>query len=141
MAVDFLQSCSESNHQDSQLLLLRKIPEFSHYTCMELAVSAGAKKFVSHTSFQALLSRTWYGRIASDSSNFRIFFAMFLPFLAPLLISLRPGESADGTSHRLDRQNCLTRIIRSLFAYTRMVSDFLKAPVTKYVYNQVKKFL
>jgi len=103
---------------------------------MEFAVSAGAKRFVSHTSFQALLSRTWYGRISSDTSNFRVFLALLLPFLAPLLISLQPGESCQPLT---DRVNWPVKIIRFFMAYTKTVSDFLKAPVIKYIYNQVTK--
>ncbi len=136
LAVDLLQSCSESNYHDSQILLLRQIPEYARCTCIEFAVSAGAKRFVSHTSFQALLSRTWYGRISTDTSNFRVFLALLLPFLAPLLISLQPGESCRSIT---DRVNWPVKVIRFFVAYTKTVSDFLKAPVIKYVYNQVTK--
>lgn len=48
------------------VILLRKIP-FYNLDCLQMAVEADCKKFVSLSSVQNLLTDIWYGKIASKS--------------------------------------------------------------------------
>lgn len=48
------------------VILLRKIP-FYKLDCLQMAVEADCKKFVSLSSCQNLLTDIWYGKIASKS--------------------------------------------------------------------------
>ena len=48
------------------VILLRKIP-FFNLDCLQMAVEADCKKFVSLSSVQNLLTDIWYGKIASTS--------------------------------------------------------------------------
>lgn len=71
------------------VILLRKIP-FYNLDCLQMAVIADCKKFVSLSSVQNLLTDIWHGKIIANA-GFKAGFKFMLSclsfgFLAPYLI-------------------------------------------------------
>jgi hypothetical protein len=67
-------------------MLQTKISEFSDTTPIQLALTGQALDFVGHDSFQNLIIKKWFNRISPITSNFNLFFSIFLPFLKRLLV-------------------------------------------------------
>ena len=77
LAVDVLHLCFESNPEDAQLLLLRKIPEYDNLTPLNIAIVGNNKHFISDTCCQSLLVKIWYGHVSPDSSKLKVNFWLY----------------------------------------------------------------
>lgn len=61
LAVDVLDAAFFQNEQMSMKLLTSEMEAWSHFTCLQLAVSSCHRPFVSHSCTQMLLTDLWSG--------------------------------------------------------------------------------
>lgn len=76
MALDILETSSEENQDDAQLILLRQIPEFGNSNALQIAYTAEDKNFVSSPCYQLLLAKLWYGQIYLDAPTLNVIFIL-----------------------------------------------------------------
>ena len=60
-SVGLLDQCYKENVELTNQLLTYDLVNWSHWTCLNLAVAASIKDFLSHTSCQVLFSDLWMG--------------------------------------------------------------------------------
>lgn len=61
LAVDVLDSAFRQNEQMAMKLLTSEMEAWSHFTCLQMAVSSCHRPFVSHSCTQTLLTDLWTG--------------------------------------------------------------------------------
>ena len=72
LACEVLQACSELDEDKAQELLLKKAPEYGYSTALQIAVSANARNFLSHSTCQKKLINLWFNRISPHTPQFRV---------------------------------------------------------------------
>ena len=63
LSVDVLDCAFRQNEQMAMKLLTSEMKAWSHFTCLQMAVSACHRPFVSHTCTQTLLTDLWTGSL------------------------------------------------------------------------------
>jgi len=61
LAIGLLEKCYKEDDQLTHQLLTYDLINWSHWTCLSLAVSSNLKEFLSHTVCQTLLNNLWMG--------------------------------------------------------------------------------
>lgn len=80
LAVDVLDSAFRQNEQMAMKLLTTEMEAWSHFTCLQMAVSSGHRPFVSHSSTQTLLTDLWTGPLNMRKNSFlKIILSLLLP--------------------------------------------------------------
>ena len=64
--------CFNNDEEKSQFLIIRPIFEYRDLTCLQVAVSAEAFTFIGHLCTQALLTKIWYDKILSSTSEMKV---------------------------------------------------------------------
>ena len=71
MALLNLNKFYEVDEDRTKLLLLMPIIEYGEITCLQLAIFAELKTFVSHAATQKCLTELWHGRILAENLSKR----------------------------------------------------------------------
>ncbi|XP_041855494.1 transient receptor potential cation channel subfamily M member 6 [Melanotaenia boesemani] len=80
LAVDVLDFAFRQNEQMAMKLLTSEMEAWSHFTCLQLAVSSCHKTFVSHSCTQTLLTDLWTGPLNMSKNSFlKIILSLLLP--------------------------------------------------------------
>lgn len=70
LAVDVLDCAFRQNGQMAMKLLTSEMEAWSHFTCLQLAVSSCHRPFVSHSCTQTLLTDLWTGPLNMRKNSF-----------------------------------------------------------------------
>ncbi|XP_062418010.1 transient receptor potential cation channel subfamily M member 6-like [Pungitius pungitius] len=80
LAVDLLDCAFRQNEQMAMKLLTSEMEAWSHFTCLQMAVSSGHRSFVSHSCTQTLLTDLWTGPLnMRKNSSVKIILSLLLP--------------------------------------------------------------
>ncbi|XP_068422965.1 transient receptor potential cation channel subfamily M member 6 isoform X2 [Clinocottus analis] len=80
LAVDLLDCAFRQNEQMAMKLLTSEMEVWSHFTCLQMAVSSCHRPFVSHSSTQTLLTDVWTGPLNMRKNSFvKIILSLLLP--------------------------------------------------------------
>ncbi|XP_013867494.1 transient receptor potential cation channel subfamily M member 6 isoform X1 [Austrofundulus limnaeus] len=80
LAVDVLDCAFRQNEQMAMKLLTSEMEAWSHFTCLQLAVSSCHRPFVSHSCTQTLLTDLWTGPLNMRKNSFlKIILSLLLP--------------------------------------------------------------
>ncbi|MEQ2277486.1 hypothetical protein XENORESO_003476, partial [Xenotaenia resolanae] len=80
LAVDVLDCAFQQNEQMAMKLLTSEMEAWSHFTCLQLAVSSCHRAFVSHSCTQTLLTDLWTGPLNMRKNSFlKIILSLLLP--------------------------------------------------------------
>ncbi|XP_061586818.1 transient receptor potential cation channel subfamily M member 6 isoform X2 [Cololabis saira] len=80
LAVDVLDCAFRQNEQMAMKLLTYEMEAWSHFTCLQLAVSSCHRPFVSHSCTQTLLTDLWTGPLNMRKNSFmKIILSLLLP--------------------------------------------------------------
>uniref|UniRef100_A0A8C8DVH4 non-specific serine/threonine protein kinase n=1 Tax=Oryzias sinensis TaxID=183150 RepID=A0A8C8DVH4_9TELE len=80
LAVDVLDCAFRQNGQMAMKLLTSEMEAWSHFTCLQLAVSSCHRPFVSHSCTQTLLTDLWTGPLNMRKNSFmKIILSLLLP--------------------------------------------------------------
>lgn len=70
LAVDVLDCAFRQNEQMAMKLLTSEMEAWSHFTCLQMAVSSCHRPFVSHSCTQTLLTDLWTGPLNMRKNSF-----------------------------------------------------------------------
>nr|XP_020446049.1 transient receptor potential cation channel subfamily M member 7-like isoform X2 [Monopterus albus] len=80
LAVDVLDYAFRQNEQMAMKLLTSEMEAWSHFTCLQMAVSSSHRPFVSHSCTQTLLTDLWTGPLNMRKNSFlKIILSLLLP--------------------------------------------------------------
>uniref|UniRef100_A0A674P9K6 non-specific serine/threonine protein kinase n=1 Tax=Takifugu rubripes TaxID=31033 RepID=A0A674P9K6_TAKRU len=80
LAVDLLDVAFHQNEQMAMKLLTSEMEAWSHFTCLQMAVSSCHRPFVSHSCTQTLLTDLWSGPLnMRKNSSLKIILSLILP--------------------------------------------------------------
>ncbi|XP_040010263.1 transient receptor potential cation channel subfamily M member 6 isoform X9 [Xiphias gladius] len=80
LAVDVLDGAFRQNEQMAMKLLTSEMEAWSHFTCLQMAVSSCHRPFVSHSCTQTLLTDLWTGPLNMRKNSFlKIIVSLLLP--------------------------------------------------------------
>lgn len=69
LAVDVLDCAFRQNEQMAMKLLTSEMEAWSHFTCLQMAVSSCHRSFVSHSCTQTLLTDLWTGPLSMRKNS------------------------------------------------------------------------
>ncbi|KAJ0068044.1 hypothetical protein NL108_015095, partial [Boleophthalmus pectinirostris] len=93
LAVDVLDCAFRQNEQMAMKLLTSEMEGWSHFTCLQMAVSSGHRPFVSHSCTQTLLTDLWTGSLNMRKNSFlKIILSLLLP---PFILILEFKSKAE----------------------------------------------
>uniref|UniRef100_A0AAV2MTE5 Transient receptor potential cation channel, subfamily M, member 6 n=1 Tax=Knipowitschia caucasica TaxID=637954 RepID=A0AAV2MTE5_KNICA len=93
LAVDMLDCAFRQNEQMAMKLLTSEMDAWSHFTCLQMAVSSGHRPFVSHSCTQTLLTDLWTGSLNMSKNSFlKIILSLLLP---PFILMLEFKSKAE----------------------------------------------
>ncbi|XP_034547988.1 transient receptor potential cation channel subfamily M member 6 isoform X2 [Notolabrus celidotus] len=80
LAVDVLDCAFRQNEQMAMKLLTSEMEAWSHFTCLQMAVSSCHRPFVSHSCTQTLLTDLWTGPLNMRKNSYlKIILSLLLP--------------------------------------------------------------
>uniref|UniRef100_A0A8C7YRE0 non-specific serine/threonine protein kinase n=1 Tax=Oryzias sinensis TaxID=183150 RepID=A0A8C7YRE0_9TELE len=162
LAVDVLDCAFRQNGQMAMKLLTSEMEAWSHFTCLQLAVSSCHRPFVSHSCTQTLLTDLWTGPLNMRKNSFmKIILSLLLPPAILLLEFKSEAEMChvpqtheamlfglDSVNHHdAERglpfyEKCLGPVSRSVSNVTvqwlpwiTRIYDFYTAPVVKFWFH------
>uniref|UniRef100_A0A673VAA4 non-specific serine/threonine protein kinase n=1 Tax=Suricata suricatta TaxID=37032 RepID=A0A673VAA4_SURSU len=93
LALDVLEKAFKQNERMAMKLLTYELKNWSHSTCLKLAVSGRLRPFVSHTCTQMLLTDMWTGRLKMRKNAWlKIIISILFP---PTILSLEFKSKAE----------------------------------------------
>ncbi|XP_046871893.1 LOW QUALITY PROTEIN: transient receptor potential cation channel subfamily M member 6-like [Hypomesus transpacificus] len=93
LAVDLLDCAFRQNAHMAMKLLTSDMECWSHFTCLQVAVSGRLRALVSHSCTQALLTDLWTGRLnMRKNAYFKIILGLLLPPAILLLEFKSPAQ-------------------------------------------------
>uniref|UniRef100_A0A4W5L746 non-specific serine/threonine protein kinase n=1 Tax=Hucho hucho TaxID=62062 RepID=A0A4W5L746_9TELE len=104
LAVDVLDRVFRQNERMAMKLLTSEMEAWSHFTCLQMAVSSRLRPFVSHSCTQMLLTDLWTGRLNMRKNSW---FKIILSILMPPAILLLEFKSKAEMSHVPQSQEAL----------------------------------
>lgn len=104
LAVDVLDRAFRQNEHMAMKLLTSEMEAWSHFTCLQMAVSSRLRPFVSHSCTQMLLTDLWTGRLNMRKNSW---FKIILSILMPPAILLLEFKSQAEMSHVPQSQEAL----------------------------------
>ncbi|CAB1319485.1 unnamed protein product, partial [Coregonus sp. 'balchen'] len=144
LAVDVLDRAFRQNERMAMKLLTSEMEDWSHFTCLQMAVSSRLRPFVSHSCTQMLLTDLWTGRLNMRKNSW---FKIILSILMPPAILLLEFKSQAEMSHVPQSQEALQfgwdtgrpeaaqEGGHTCFFWTRRLYDFYTAPVVKFWFH------
>uniref|UniRef100_A0A8C7VWJ3 non-specific serine/threonine protein kinase n=1 Tax=Oncorhynchus mykiss TaxID=8022 RepID=A0A8C7VWJ3_ONCMY len=165
LAVDVLDRAFRQNERMAMKLLTSEMEAWSHFTCLQMAVSSRLRPFVSHSCTQMLLTDLWTGRLnMRKNSWFKIILSILMP-PAILLLEFksqaemshvpqsqealqfgwdtgRPEDGQDAEKGSAWWESCsapeadtITPVTTQCFFWTTRLYDFYTAPVVKFWFH------
>ncbi|XP_078514877.1 transient receptor potential cation channel subfamily M member 2-like isoform X2 [Lissotriton helveticus] len=140
--------CCRSNQLLAEQLLTRTSLAWGRTTCLQLAIKAEARSFMSHGGVQMLLTKIWWGKLSVDNTSIQLLICMVFPPLictnflnfredtkigkdlttdSSQLVTLKRRDSA--AVKRLKKSDTLTSVQR--------LRGFFNAPVVVFFGNVV----
>ncbi|CAB1321634.1 unnamed protein product, partial [Coregonus sp. 'balchen'] len=104
LAVDVLDNAFRQNERMAMKLLTSEMEAWSHFTCLQMAMSSQLRPFVSHSCTQMLLTDLWTGRLNMRKNSW---FKIILSILMPPAILLLEFKSQADMSHVPQSQEAL----------------------------------
>uniref|UniRef100_A0A4W5K8E7 non-specific serine/threonine protein kinase n=1 Tax=Hucho hucho TaxID=62062 RepID=A0A4W5K8E7_9TELE len=137
LAVDVLDNAFRQNERMAMKLLTSEMEAWSHFTCLQMAVSSRLRPFVSHSCTQMLLTDLWTGRLNMRKNSW---FKIILSILMPPAILLLEFKSQADMSHVPQSQEALQFIWdtgrpEACLFWTRRLYEFYNAPVVKFMFH------
>uniref|UniRef100_M4AM94 non-specific serine/threonine protein kinase n=1 Tax=Xiphophorus maculatus TaxID=8083 RepID=M4AM94_XIPMA len=142
LAVDVLDCAFQQNEQMAMKLLTSEMEAWSHFTCLQLAVSSCHRPFVSHSCTQTLLTDLWTGPLNMRKNSFmKIILSLLLP---PAILFLEFKSKAEmchvPQSHEamlfgLESVKSLPVPEGSFLSWITRLYDFYTAPVVKFWFH------
>uniref|UniRef100_A0A8C7RJK3 non-specific serine/threonine protein kinase n=1 Tax=Oncorhynchus mykiss TaxID=8022 RepID=A0A8C7RJK3_ONCMY len=144
LAVDVLDRAFRQNERMAMKLLTSEMEAWSHFTCLQMAVSSRLRPFVSHSCTQMLLTDLWTGRLNMRKNSW---FKIILSILMPPAILLLEFKSQAEMSHVPQSQEALQfgwdtgrpeaaqEGGHTCFFWTTRLYDFYTAPVVKFWFH------
>ncbi|CAF0991401.1 unnamed protein product, partial [Brachionus calyciflorus] len=137
----------KNDPRESQLLLIRSIPEFDFTTCLQIAILSNSLNFLSHHCAQNLLVKIWYGKLLKSTSFLRLFMSILFPLIAPILCLYNEKNGDyylhdEGEKENYDDNDTITinRIEIDQFYkkenYFERLYSFSQAPIIKFLYDK-----
>ncbi|CAL8248689.1 unnamed protein product [Merluccius merluccius] len=165
LSVDMLDCAFHQNEQMAMKLLTSEMEDWSHFTCLQMAVSSGHRPFVSHSCTQTLLTDLWTGSLNMRKNSFlKIILSLVIP-PAILLLEFKsqaemchvpqsqeaplfgrdPGKPDD---ERMERKSCLgllsgtfSSLTRRCLFWIRRFYECYTAPVVKFWFHTISYLL
>uniref|UniRef100_A0A8C7I0K1 non-specific serine/threonine protein kinase n=1 Tax=Oncorhynchus kisutch TaxID=8019 RepID=A0A8C7I0K1_ONCKI len=157
LAVDVLDNAFRQNERMAMKLLTSEMEAWSHFTCLQMAVSSRLRPFVSHSCTQMLLTDLWTGRLNMRKNSW---FKIILSILMPPAILLLDFKSQADMSHVPQSQEALqfiwdtgrpeaaqeeghtvTKVPKFIpvttpcLFWTRRLYEFYNTPVVKFMFH------
>uniref|UniRef100_A0A8L0DNS5 non-specific serine/threonine protein kinase n=1 Tax=Oncorhynchus mykiss TaxID=8022 RepID=A0A8L0DNS5_ONCMY len=156
LAVDVLDNAFRQNERMAMKLLTSEMEAWSHFTCLQMAVSSRLRPFVSHSCTQMLLTDLWTGRLNMRKNSW---FKIILSILMPPAILLLDFKSQAEMSHVPQSQEALqfiwdtgrpeaaqeghtvTKVPKFIpvttlcLFWTRRLYEFYNTPVVKFMFH------
>uniref|UniRef100_I3JXD6 non-specific serine/threonine protein kinase n=1 Tax=Oreochromis niloticus TaxID=8128 RepID=I3JXD6_ORENI len=153
LAVDVLDCAFRQNEQMAMKLLTYEMEEWSHFTCLQMAVSSCHRPFVSHSCTQTLLTDLWTGPLNMRKNSFlKIILSLLLP---PAILLLEFKSKAEmchvpqthegshdaekGLSFQDKRVGPVSETMSSItvrcVSWITTLYDFYTAPVVKFWFH------
>jgi transient receptor potential cation channel subfamily M protein 3 len=93
LALGLLDKCYKEDDDLTSQLLTYDLVNWSHWTCLSLAVSANLKDFMSHAACQLLISDLWMGGMKIRKySTYKVIAALLLP---PFIFAIQFKSAAE----------------------------------------------
>uniref|UniRef100_A0A3B3TU21 non-specific serine/threonine protein kinase n=1 Tax=Poecilia latipinna TaxID=48699 RepID=A0A3B3TU21_9TELE len=142
LAVDVLDCAFQQNEQMAMKLLTSEMEAWSHFTCLQLAVSSCHRPFVSHSCTQTLLTDLWTGPLNMRKNSFmKIILSLLLP-PAILLLEFKSKaemchvpQSHEAMLFGLESVKSLPIPEGSCLSWITRLYDFYTAPVVKFWFH------
>uniref|UniRef100_A0A4W5KNJ7 non-specific serine/threonine protein kinase n=1 Tax=Hucho hucho TaxID=62062 RepID=A0A4W5KNJ7_9TELE len=157
LAVDVLDNAFRQNERMAMKLLTSEMEAWSHFTCLQMAVSSRLRPFVSHSCTQMLLTDLWTGRLnMRKNSWFKIILSILMP-PAILLLEFKSQadmshvpqsqealqfiwdtgrpEAAQEEGHTVTKVPKFTPVTTQCLFWTRRLYEFYNAPVVKFMFH------
>uniref|UniRef100_A0A096MCA3 non-specific serine/threonine protein kinase n=1 Tax=Poecilia formosa TaxID=48698 RepID=A0A096MCA3_POEFO len=158
LAVDVLDCAFQQNEQMAMKLLTSEMEAWSHFTCLQLAVSSCHRPFVSHSCTQTLLTDLWTGPLNMRKNSFmKIILSLLLPPAILLLefkskaemchvpqsheamlfgLDLMSQDSRDAERGLPFRnKSTLSAVFKQCLSWITRLYDFYTAPVVKFWFH------
>uniref|UniRef100_A0A673CDW4 non-specific serine/threonine protein kinase n=1 Tax=Sphaeramia orbicularis TaxID=375764 RepID=A0A673CDW4_9TELE len=142
LAVDVLDCAFRQNEQMSMKLLTSEMEAWSHFTCLQMAVSSGHRPFVSHSCTQTLLTDLWTGPLNMRKNSFlKIILSLLLP-PAILLLEFKSKAEMCHVPQSHEAMLCFVPVSQTVSSITQqclswitMIYEFYTAPVVKFWFH------
>uniref|UniRef100_A0A3B4GLA4 non-specific serine/threonine protein kinase n=1 Tax=Pundamilia nyererei TaxID=303518 RepID=A0A3B4GLA4_9CICH len=153
LAVDVLDCAFRQNEQMAMKLLTYEMEAWSHFTCLQMAVSSCHRPFVSHSCTQTLLTDLWTGPLNMRKNSFlKIILSLLLP-PAILLLEFKSKaemchvpqthegsrDAEQGLSFQDKRVGPVSETMSSItvrcVSWITTLYDFYTAPVVKFWFH------
>ncbi|XP_078514881.1 transient receptor potential cation channel subfamily M member 2-like isoform X2 [Lissotriton helveticus] len=128
-AVGVLSECCVKNENYAEELLTRVSVAWGGSSCLQLAVDANAKDFMSHGGVQMFLTKIWWGKLSTINSTFTVILCvLFLPLIYTDLVIFRTRtqKSFENEERKPPALSFLQRL-----------ANFYTAPVVIFYWNAV----
>uniref|UniRef100_A0AAQ4PQL4 non-specific serine/threonine protein kinase n=1 Tax=Gasterosteus aculeatus aculeatus TaxID=481459 RepID=A0AAQ4PQL4_GASAC len=143
LAVDLLDCAFRQNEQMAMKLLTSEMEAWSHFTCLQMAVSSCHRPFVSHSCTQTLLTDLWTGPLNMRKNSFvKIILSLLLP---PAILLLEFKSEAEMCHVPQSHEAICFDHVSETVSYTTLlclsgitrVYDFYAAPVVKFWFHTI----
>lgn len=115
LAVDVLDNAFRQNERMAMKLLTSEMEAWSHFTCLQMAVSSRLRPFVSHSCTQMLLTDLWTGRLnMRKNSWFKVRLSMSFFLRGKIFFT----EFRGATLYCLSVEICVPHLLRQLTSKT-----------------------
>uniref|UniRef100_A0A8C7YRL9 non-specific serine/threonine protein kinase n=1 Tax=Oryzias sinensis TaxID=183150 RepID=A0A8C7YRL9_9TELE len=155
LAVDVLDCAFRQNGQMAMKLLTSEMEAWSHFTCLQLAVSSCHRPFVSHSCTQTLLTDLWTGPLNMRKNSFmKIILSLLLPPAILLLefkseaemchvpqtheamlFGLDSVKSTPAPQATADLVKSVSNVTVQWLPWITRIYDFYTAPVVKFWFH------
>ncbi|XP_030647683.1 transient receptor potential cation channel subfamily M member 6 [Chanos chanos] len=105
LAVDLLDKAFRENECMAMKLLTSEMKDWSHFTCLQMAVSSGLRSFVAHNCTQMMLTDLWMGRLNMRKNSW--IKVIIVSILMPIAIQFLEFKSQAEMSHVPQSQEAL----------------------------------
>uniref|UniRef100_A0A7N9ARQ3 non-specific serine/threonine protein kinase n=1 Tax=Mastacembelus armatus TaxID=205130 RepID=A0A7N9ARQ3_9TELE len=142
LAVDLLDCAFRQNEQMAMKLLTSEMEAWSHFTCLQMAVSSCHRPFVSHSCTQTLLTDLWTGPLNMRKNSFlKIILSLLVP-PAILLLEFKSKaemchvpQSHEAMLFGLDSVKSVPAHDHKCLSWITKLYEFYTAPVVKFWFH------
>uniref|UniRef100_A0A4W3IRE2 non-specific serine/threonine protein kinase n=1 Tax=Callorhinchus milii TaxID=7868 RepID=A0A4W3IRE2_CALMI len=148
LAVGILDHAFKQNERMAMKLLTYELKNWSNFTCLKLASSAGLRPYVSHTCTQMLLTDIWMGRLKLRKNTWlKIVLCILLPPTILMLEFKSKAEMSHIPQSQEDHQFTLIPLPNKNdssagtrqrgLPWTRKIHEFYSTPIVKFWFHSM----